>query len=43
MAGSVDRDDFDIVRLDRSTERERTDAAETIDANFNHVYSSIFK
>ncbi len=40
MAGSVDRDDFDIVRLDRSTERERTDAAETIDANFNHVYSS---
>ena len=36
MARSVDGDDFDIVGLDSSSESQGTDAAETIDANFDH-------
>ena len=40
LAGSIDRDDFDIVRLDGSAKCEGADTAETIDTNFNHVYSS---
>jgi hypothetical protein len=38
MAGSVDGNDFDIVGLDGSSESQGVDAAETIDANFDHVY-----
>ena len=36
MAGSVDGDDFDVIRLDGCSESERADAAETIDTNFDH-------
>ena len=36
MAGSVDGDDLDVIRLDGSAESERTDAAETIDTDFDH-------
>ncbi len=36
MAGSVDGDDLDVVRLDGSAESQGTDAAETIDADFDH-------
>ncbi len=38
MAGSVDGDNLDVVRLDRGAEREGADAAETIDTNFDHVF-----
>ena len=38
MAGSADRDDLDIVRLDSSAESQGTDATETVDANFDHVF-----
>ena len=41
MAGSIDRDDFDIVGLDGGAEGQGADAAEAIDANFDrHVFSS---
>ena len=43
MARSIDRDDFDVIGLDGSSESKGADAAETIDTNFNHVYSSIKK
>ena len=36
MAGSVDSDDLDVVRLDGGSECQRTDTAKTIDANFDH-------
>ena len=36
MAGSVDSNDFDIVRLDGGSESQGTDTAEAIDANFDH-------
>ena len=36
MTGSVDCNDFDVVRLDGCAESQRTDAAETIDTDFNH-------
>jgi hypothetical protein len=38
MTRSADGDDLDVVGLDGSAESEGTDAAETIDANFNHVF-----
>ena len=38
MAGSADGDDLDVVRLDGSAESQGADTAETIDADFNHVY-----
>ena len=37
MAGGVDRDDFDIVGLDGGAESQGADAAEAVDANFDHV------
>ena len=37
MAGSVDGNYFDVIRLDSCSESERTDAAETIDTNFDHL------
>ena len=36
MAGSADGDDLDVVRLDGSAESQGTDAAEAIDADFDH-------
>ncbi len=36
MAGSVDGDDLDVVRLDGGAEGQRTDAAEAIDTDFDH-------
>ena len=36
MAGSADGDDLDVVRLDGGAESQRTDAAEAIDADFDH-------
>jgi hypothetical protein len=40
MTGSADRNDLDVIGLDSGAESQGADAAETIDANFNHVYSS---
>ena len=37
MTGSVDCNDLDVVRLDSCSESQRADAAETIDANFDHI------
>ena len=37
MAGGVDGDDLDVVRLDGSSERQRADAAKTVDADFDHI------
>ena len=38
MTGSADGNNLDIVRLDSGAERQGADAAETIDANFDHVF-----
>ena len=37
IAGGVDGDDLDVVRLDSSAESQGADAAEAIDADFDHV------
>ncbi len=36
MAGSVDGDDLDVVRLDSGAEGQGADAAKAVDANFDH-------
>ena len=38
MTRSVDRDDLDVVRLDGGAESEGTDAAEAVDADFDHEH-----
>ena len=43
MAGGVDGDDLDVVRLDGGAESEGTDAAEAVDADFDHEsYPPVF-
>ena len=36
LAGSVDGDDLDVIRLDGGSESQGADTAEAIDANFDH-------
>ena len=40
MAGSIDGNDLNVVRLDSCAECEGTDAAETVNADSNHDISS---
>lgn len=38
MAGSVDCDDLDVLRLDGGSEGQAADAAEAVNADFNHLH-----